>query len=137
MESSSTDAEKRISQYHLHCDPEICIDQSIESAKDKNFFGHYKSCKNITTMCDAKKQLDEYAIKTPSDLKNEIKNYNPENSQCNSLLIEGPLYTGKSVKSDQVNSSALSVFNYQGKYLLDNKNLFTNTVNTFCIFQFK
>lgn len=106
------------SQYYLHCDPEICIDQTLETEKNRNIYGHYKSCKNITAVCDERKQMAEFAIRTSSDEQDELDQFRPENSQCNSLLVEGPLYMGMS-QNEQINGSiSLSLCSLLGKYLV-------------------
>ncbi len=93
------------SQYYLHCEPEICSDShSNDSPDDADFYRNFKVCENITAMCHAKNVNAEYALMNSRD-DLEIKQqrlFKTKANRCNSTLVEGPLYIGRTRAFDNV-----------------------------------
>lgn len=78
------------SQFYLHCLPDLCTDSStsIETISSQKF----KSCQNITSLCQNQYILSRYKI-DQNQIKENIKSsLLASESNCNYQLTVGPIF---------------------------------------------
>jgi hypothetical protein len=95
--------QQRESQFYLHCLPDLCSDSS--STVETNTNEKFKSCQNITNLCQSQYLMSRYQI-DQTQIKENIKQI-LVNSNCNYQLTIGPMFISenKSKKLVQDNNN--------------------------------
>ena len=92
---------KETNQFYVHCLPDLCTDSaasSIENHSNNNF----KSCQNITNLCQGQYFLSRYHKESQTQLhENNRKSLPTLSPDCNYQLTSGPIFITKIGKNSQ------------------------------------
>lgn len=93
---------KKLSEFYLHCFPEICTDFGSSDRhllnKDESFFSKFKVCNNLSSDCLTSQSAlinednqDEFIMKLKEN--KEFKNdYSTTKNECKHKLSKGPIF---------------------------------------------
>lgn len=97
---------KNLSEYYLHCFPEICTDfgssgnENQLMKSERSFFSKFKACNNLSSDCLTSQSAlineenqDEFIINLKENKESILKNgYSTNKNECKHRLSKGPIF---------------------------------------------